>query len=416
MDPVAEILFNYLRDIIYNPKEASLDIEKLPDGFKDLGAGLEFFSNCVIDMRRLSKELSRGDLAAQPPGRDNEIAAPLKALQASLKHLTWQAQQIAEGDYNQRVDFMGEFSNAFNEMIVQLAERQRRLEDTISQIEKKSVSLEQSNLLLNALMQYVPLQIIVMDRDSHKILLMNDTAREEADNNTGYLDGIIKTVSDHGDLENIDIINFKYVWEEFERYFEIKTYLIEWDGSNAVILAVNDVSDTHYQMRVLEEQAHSDGLTKLYNRTFGMLTLNHWISEKKQFALVFADLDKLKYINDEFGHNDGDIYILNAAKHLKAIFSDAIICRIGGDEFMVLAENIGYENAHLKMSAVDKNLQADPFIEDKKYGYSMSFGIIIVDKENKLSAGDILAIADEEMYKNKRAKKVARNQNQANTD
>jgi diguanylate cyclase (GGDEF)-like protein len=276
-----DTLFNYLHDVIFDPANAALDIEKLPFNFQNLGRGLKFFAECFIEGKMLAQALSRGDLTEKLPSRTNELASPLKSLHASLKHLTWQTQQIAKGDYNQRVEFMGEFSDAFNMMVKQLAERQEKL----------------------------------------------------------------------------------------------------------------------------EQQAYHDYTTKLYNRTFGMFTLDRLLYEKKCFVLIFADLDGLKHINDEFGHNDGDKYITNAAKHLSTFSSDAIVCRIGGDEFMLLVQDVSYGEAQTAMSRIYRDLQNDEYLRDKKYSYSISYGVIAIDKENLLSSSDILSIADERMYEDKRRKK-----------
>ena len=124
MNPAAEILFAYLGDVIYHPQKATLNLESLPEDFRELGEGLKFFVGCVQEMRAFAIALSKGDLSFKTPSTDNELAAPLKGLQASLKHVAWQTQQVAKGDYKQRVEFMGDFSNAFNMMIDQL-ERQR---------------------------------------------------------------------------------------------------------------------------------------------------------------------------------------------------------------------------------------------------------------------------------------------------
>jgi len=125
MGAVKEILFNYLRDVIYDPSNAVLDIEKLPEDFQDFGKGLQYFADCVMESKSLAQALSKGVLNGKIPQADNEIAAPLKSLHASLRHLTWQAQQIAKGDYKQRVNFMGDFSAAFNTMAQQLDERHK---------------------------------------------------------------------------------------------------------------------------------------------------------------------------------------------------------------------------------------------------------------------------------------------------
>ena len=128
VEPVAEVLLNYLRDVMRSPSNAPqssavLAIDELPEGFRELGKGLQYFAECVMETRALAKDMSKGILTNELPPRENEIAAPLKSLHASLKHLTWQAQQITRGDYNQRVNYMGEFSASFNKMIEQLAER-----------------------------------------------------------------------------------------------------------------------------------------------------------------------------------------------------------------------------------------------------------------------------------------------------
>jgi len=126
VDPVAKILFEYLRDVIYNPARAALDMESLPPGFRDFGEGLQYLAGCLIESKNLAQALSKGDLENFTPSPGNEVAAPLKSLHASLQHLTWQTQQVAKGDYRQRVDFMGDFSAAFNTMVQQLETRRKR--------------------------------------------------------------------------------------------------------------------------------------------------------------------------------------------------------------------------------------------------------------------------------------------------
>ena len=70
--------------------------------------------------------LSQGRLDVDLP-RGNFLASPFKQLQSSLSHLTWQTRQIAQGDFNQRVDFMGDFSRSFNAMVEALAESRAQL-------------------------------------------------------------------------------------------------------------------------------------------------------------------------------------------------------------------------------------------------------------------------------------------------
>jgi diguanylate cyclase (GGDEF)-like protein len=287
LETAIEDLYKYLYDVMYNPQAAFLDIQKLPDNLKVFCTGFQYFVDCVMETKILAQSLANGDLNGKIPSRGNEIAAPLKALHASLRHLTWQIQQVAKGDYTQRVAFMREFSEAFNLMVEQLAERQKILECKINQMQ------------------------------------------------------------------------------------------------------INELS--------LEKHAYRDSITQLYNRTFGMLTLDRWLYDRKCFSLIFADLDGLKYINDEFGHGEGDIYIMNSAKHLKTFSPSAVVCRIGGDEFMLLVPDISHDEAQAVMDKIYENCSNDEYLSDKTYFYSLSFGIVEVDAANNQSAGDILSIADSRM-------------------
>jgi len=395
-----DVLFSYLRDALYDTQNAVLNIERLPKEFQEFGKGLHYFVQCVVEAKIMARALSKGDLAEKATSRGNEVAAPLKSLHASLKHLTWQTQQIAQGDYRQRVEFMGEFSVAFNTMIEQLEERQKKLEDKIGRI-------QQGNILLSSLMRKVPLQIFVVDQDTKEVLLMNDIVASEVNKDPLYIENLIQIVNDSvgDDLHNSQDIEFSYFREGVKCTYMVSVYLLEWDKSNSKVFVINDVSSTKSKIEELEIHAFHDSFTQLYNRAFGMRMLDTWIYAKSKFVLVFTDLDNLKYINDEFGHNEGDTYIKNAAKHLKTFSPDAIVCRIGGDEFMLLMIDIDYEDAYDKMNTVSENLRRDDYLSDKLYSYNISFGIVFVEAENELSAGDILSIADERMYENKRKKK-----------
>lgn len=75
----------------------------------------------IMDLRTLAVALNKGDLEKFVYGK-GFVLANLKALQSNLRHLTWQTKQIAEGDFSQSVDFLGDFSDSFNEMSNRLRE------------------------------------------------------------------------------------------------------------------------------------------------------------------------------------------------------------------------------------------------------------------------------------------------------
>ncbi len=88
----------------------------------------------------------------------------------------------------------------------------------------------------------------------------------------------------------------------------------------------------------LREQANHDFLTGLHNRQFLSHAEADWIGPRKQpFSVFFTDLDRFKNINDSYGHSYGDIILKKVAERLREFFSSKqIICRQGGDEFIIL--------------------------------------------------------------------------------
>ena len=408
MKKTSEILFDYLSDVFYDPSKATLDVDELDEDFIMLGKGLIYLAHCFAQYNELASALAKGDLSVELPPPENELAAPLKSLHASLKHLTWQSKQVAMGDYKQQVDFMGEFAEAFNTMIEQLAERQLKLEAEIELSDKKTMALEQSNQLLTNITKSIPQQIIVLDRYTHQILFMNAAAREIIDVDPEYTREIIGIGCDHDESEGVFQTEIQYKQNGEERYLAISVYSLEWSNRSADAIIINDVSAEKNQIKELETFAYIDALTKLHNRFFGMLSLNNWLTEKKRFALIFADLDNLKFINDQYGHNEGDRYILCAADFLRSISDDAIVCRIGGDEFMLLVPEISYEEAFARMTDVSQKLQEAGRLQNEEYQFDVSFGIAAIDDKNKSNSSTILSLADEKMYEQKRTKKKNR--------
>jgi diguanylate cyclase (GGDEF)-like protein len=94
-------------------------------GGVEIDALAELVSKLVVELKEAEdfiSALSLGRLEVDPPPR-NHLISSFKQLHSNLRHLTWQTQQIAAGDLNQRVDFLGDFSVAFNSLIASLREK-----------------------------------------------------------------------------------------------------------------------------------------------------------------------------------------------------------------------------------------------------------------------------------------------------
>lgn len=112
---------------------------------RDLAGVVNQLITAFDEIQRFVHPLAQGKLSEFSPRRDNVLASPFKELHAQLKHLTWQTQRIAEGDFKQRVDFMGEFSLAFNTMAEKLAQREAQLAIAKTELEQMVQRLRHSN-------------------------------------------------------------------------------------------------------------------------------------------------------------------------------------------------------------------------------------------------------------------------------
>ena len=120
-------LTNIVNQILTGKCKFNLKIDDVDDvedeDFKSLASKIISLGEQYRDCHRFIMDLSCGKLNMEPP-RMNAFANPFKQLHSELRHLTWQIQEIADGNYDQRVSFSGDFSDAINKMIVALHERQ----------------------------------------------------------------------------------------------------------------------------------------------------------------------------------------------------------------------------------------------------------------------------------------------------
>jgi diguanylate cyclase (GGDEF)-like protein len=169
-----------------------------------------------------------------------------------------------------------------------------------------------------------------------------------------------------------------------------------------------ELEDLRKKVKSLEYIAYHDVLTGVFNRRYGMHTLNYWLTNGNHFCIVFIDVDRLKYVNDAIGHIEGDNYLVAVSSTLKQVSSEAITCRIGGDEFMLLIPNVKEADCREMLKATQSKLamQKD---KEQRYTKSISFGIVEVNEENnKTPMHKLLSLADDLMYQDKKSKKADR--------
>lgn len=159
---------------------------------------------------------------------------------------------------------------------------------------------------------------------------------------------------------------------------------------------------------ILNMMSEKDELTGLYNRR-GFLENAMAMLEgaKNHYVLcIYADLDHLKQINDQFGHQEGDFAIKQAGNYLKeSLRSTDVIGRIGGDEFAAVAviknENFGVEIRD-RIVLMSKLFNQS---SDKPYYVEMSIGYVVYKWREGLELNQMLSAADLMLYKNKAKKR-----------
>ncbi|MDR0905022.1 MAG: diguanylate cyclase [Oscillospiraceae bacterium] len=411
MDAVAEYLFEYLRDVLYDPARAKIDTTALPEGFVELGQGMEFFAECVAETRAFAKFLAQGELSCPLPSIENEVAAPLRALHSTLKHMTWQAEQVAKGDYCQHIDYLGGFATAFNAMTKQLEQRQTALKQEIERSRQKTRALEQSNDFFEIIARDSAKWVAIVDRETGELLFSNFPALNilaDGDFVAPLKRWISARVSEMENEQTSRTVEFELSDNGIAQYFSAMVRPLVWRERAAVAFALTDITAEHEHLREKENTAYRDSLTRQYNRHHGMRLLSQWVEERRSFMLCFADIDNLKYVNDKFGQAEGNKYILSVTAVLRGFSPDITICRLGGDEFMLLAEGWDENRANEHLESLRTRLRKRDDDPDSLYFHTMSYGVVVVDEMNEASPSELLARADEKMTEYQRAHKLER--------
>jgi len=371
-------------------------------------------SSQILDMIdescRFSGSLAAGDLQATA-SRTNIFTMSLKELQSSLAHLTWQVDQVAEGDLNQQVSFLGDFSRSFNNMIEALREKQileQRIKVISDVLGEGLLLVDTSAQILFAnpealkLLEYsftelgsLPLTELFQNSSSEKNLL-HESITEGLNYNED--NGLLSCKSGK---EIPVMISGRPVFKDkkldgtvitFRDITEQKKYLKSLETIN----------------KLLEKQAKTDALTGIYNRMKFDEILAKEIQRTKRnkfpLSLIMCDIDHFKQINDRYGHQSGDRVLKRLTRLITGnIRSIDFFARWGGEEFVILSPGTETGGAAVLAEKIRRKVEVYNFEEPENL--TLSFGVASFKPGD--SAGKLINRADEAMY---RAKKNGRNQ------
>lgn len=182
-----------------------------------------------------------------------------------------------------------------------------------------------------------------------------------------------------------------------------------------VICHGQDVTELFEAKEKLRNLSLTDELTGLYNRR-GFLTLaeqqlrlERHSGTARGLALIFADMDGLKRINDTFGHEAGSEALKTLSTLLKSVIREAdIAARWGGDEFVILSIGSDDQSTEMMIERIRERLNEYNLYSGKPYRVECSLGFARVNLSDNRSFEDIIAEADARMYEEKRQRKLGR--------
>lgn len=207
----------------------------------------------------------------------------------------------------------------------------------------------------------------------------------------------------------LDILLYRVSGQMETSYFTKMAFLIFiFVEGIQIMIKYLEQHEKNMKVELLSKLAYQDGLTELPNRTSFMEDMVDLESHEQTNGLIaMFDVNNLKKVNDELGHNYGDQMIIMAASVIFSSFGSIGKCyRIGGDEFVFISKDTNEESFlkqyHVMLKKIEEiNQQKNPFTLSIAMGYSL------INNEEK-SMSEILDEADINMYENKKEMKKAR--------
>jgi diguanylate cyclase (GGDEF)-like protein/PAS domain S-box-containing protein len=184
---------------------------------------------------------------------------------------------------------------------------------------------------------------------------------------------------------------------------EVSAMPIIYEGRQATQIVGRDITERKKAEKTIKTMAFHDSLTELPNRNKFSSTLNEIITQKKEkeLAIFFLDLDRFKQINDTKGHSVGDLLLKKVAEYLQqAVGNNGMVSRYGGDEFIILANNMDKQRASLLAQKILDQFSEVIELERNTYFITPSIGISLYPLDGS-DVESLIQKADSAMYQAK---------------
>jgi len=277
---------------------------------------------------------------------------------------------------------------------------------------------------LNIMFDHAPLSLIVLD-DQNRIQRWNAEAEKtflwQAKDIVGKsifviiplairpkIEEILTTVHKERTIARHENANLKQDGTEILCEWLNAPFKGKQDQAGFIICMARDITEDKQLEQKLKQAAHYDNLTSLPNRALIFNELKRSLTlaaaDNTKVAVLFLDLNGFKEINDNLGHESGDILLITIAQRLpNAIRAGDYVGRLGGDEFLVILQDIGsLKNAQRLADTMQELISQSCLIKERAVTISASIGISLYpDDATEINA--LIHLADQNMYQAKQS-------------
>ena len=340
-------------------------------------------------------------------------------LTVNLRQLKRGAEEIRNGNLEHQIPLSGD--DEFSDLARTFNQMARHLHSTQGQLQDEHRALVRQTSHFQTLLNSVDAVIWEADSETAQISFVSDEACELLgypasqwleegfllhhvhEDDFAALSGSLEKLKKKGGQVSLDLrlmkVNNKPAWA---RIIASSEYDVN-EGRTLIRGLIIDIAEEKQHEEQIVYLADHDSMTGLINRRQFQTRLEHHIAYSKRYnhasSLMFIDVDHFKYINDTFGHQAGDAYLVQVSNCLKgAIRETDILGRLGGDEFgMILPFTAQEEAAEVAENLLRTLSEKDWIYDNERVHITASIGITVLPDGRKLPS-QFLAEADAAMY------------------
>ena len=214
------------------------------------------------------------------------------------------------------------------------------------------------------------------------------------------------------EMSNCECYHIKKDGSRFPVLVTISYVFDEVGNKTAVVGVVRDITEIRAAQEQLRLYATTDILTGVLNRRAGLMLLEKQMQLCKRndayLCVCYIDVNGLKDINDQYGHQEGDQYIQTVIALLKECIRESdTVCRIGGDEFLLILVDCSIEKAKEVWRRIEEGFDNYNKGRNKPYCIGISYGLAEYGYESELGVDELVDLADGDMYRYKKTIKCS---------